>query len=127
LVNSIQVHAGQEGVVVAEPAGQRLGQVRDLGARPSLSQLGQRRPGRVGQVTETAAQFFPADPVLALVLRAYPPDDPPGVVVEMVECPRGHAVPEVGNGSAPDGAAIAAQWANGWPRVVAAFAAAAAG
>ncbi len=42
LVDQVQVHPGQERVVVGEPAGQRLGQRRDLGAQPALGQVGQR-------------------------------------------------------------------------------------
>ena len=45
LVDQVQVHPGQERVVLAEPAGQRLGQRGDLRPQPPLGQIGQH--GRV--------------------------------------------------------------------------------
>jgi hypothetical protein len=41
LVNDVQVHAGQERVMLAEPSGECLGQFRDLRPQPPLGQLGQ--------------------------------------------------------------------------------------
>jgi len=41
-VDQIQVHPGQETMVLGEPAGQCLGQRRDLRAQPALGQIGQR-------------------------------------------------------------------------------------
>ena len=37
----VQVHAGQQGVMVGEPTGAGHGQVRDLGAHPAAGQPGQ--------------------------------------------------------------------------------------
>ena len=44
-VDQVQVHPGQEGVVLAETAVQGLGQLGDLRPQPTLGQIGQ--PGRV--------------------------------------------------------------------------------
>ena len=41
LVDQVQVHPGQERVVVGEPPGQRLGQRRDLRPQPALGQISQ--------------------------------------------------------------------------------------
>ncbi len=40
-VDQVKMHPGQEGVMLAEPSGQRLGQFRDLRAQPPLGQIGQ--------------------------------------------------------------------------------------
>ena len=42
LVDEVQVNAGQEGVMVAEAAGECFGELRDLGPHPPFRQLGQR-------------------------------------------------------------------------------------
>ena len=42
LVDQVQVHPGHEGMMLAEPPGQRLGQFRDLRAESTLGQVSQR-------------------------------------------------------------------------------------
>ena len=58
LVDQVQVHPGQERVVLGEPAGQRLGQLRDLRPQPSLGQI--REHGRVALSRRSAPRASPA-------------------------------------------------------------------
>ena len=58
LVDQVQVQPGQEGVVLTEPSGQRLGQFGDLAAQPPLGQLRQR--GRVALPGDQRLEHGPA-------------------------------------------------------------------
>jgi len=57
VVDQVQVQAGQEGVVVTEAAGERLGEGGDLGALPPLGQI--RQHGRVTLAVDERLEHGP--------------------------------------------------------------------